>query len=71
MAPSASDDEQPQHDEPDEHDGPVETDLGRAELAASAGMQNSVAVAGAGALLMVPVAWAMAAVSRWWRHRRR
>lgn len=33
----------------------AESDLGQAEVIESAGMQNSVAVAGPGALLMVPL----------------
>ncbi|MCU1496246.1 MAG: hypothetical protein JWM47_199 [Acidimicrobiales bacterium] len=44
--------------------GKAETDLGQAELIDSAGVQNSVAVAGPGALVMIPLAWALTSVSR-------
>lgn len=42
----------------------VEDDLGQAELVESAGMQNSIAVAGPLALVMVPVAWGLTAAGR-------
>ena len=50
----------------DEGDAPhvVEDDLEQAELIESAGMQNSVAVAGPLALVMVPVAWGLTAAGR-------
>ena len=36
--------------------GPVERDLGRAELLASSGVQNSFAASPLGSLLMIPLA---------------
>lgn len=50
----------------DAHDRPhvVEDDLGQSELIESAGMQNSIAVAGPAALVMVPLAWALTALGR-------
>jgi hypothetical protein len=42
----------------------VEDDLGQSELIESAGMQNSIAVAGPAALAMVPVAWVLTALGR-------
>lgn len=41
---------------------PVAQDLGNIELANSAGMQNTVAVVGLGALIVFPISWALA---RW------
>lgn len=40
-------------------DDKIETDLGNAELIESAGAQNAIAVAGPGALAMIPLAWAL------------
>ena len=51
-------------DGPDDAPHVVEEDLGQAELIESAGMQNSIAVAGPAALVMVPVAWALTAAGR-------
>lgn len=56
MTDAAADAEPPPH--------VVEDDLEQAELIESAGMQNSVAVAGPLALVMVPVAWALTAAGR-------
>ena len=39
---------------------PVAQDLGNIELANSAGMQNTVAVVGLGALIVFPISWALA-----------
>jgi hypothetical protein len=50
-------------------DDVITDDLANAELIESAGLQNAVAVTGPGALLMVPVAWALAAVRRLLRRR--
>ncbi len=51
---------QPSSEEPGDDPGSrIEDDLGNAELIASAGMQNAVAVAGLGVLAMIPVAWAL------------
>lgn len=49
---------------PDDVPHVVEDDLGQSELIESAGMQNSIAVAGPAALVMVPVAWALTALGR-------
>ena len=43
---------------------PNTKELARAEAVESAGMQNVVAAAGPGALLMIPVAWALTAIRR-------
>ncbi len=51
-------------EDPDGGPHRVEDDLGQSELIESAGMQNSVAVAGPAALVMVPVAWALTALGR-------
>ena len=47
---------------PDED--PVGDDLGTAELIESSGVQDAVAVAGPGALVMVPVAWLLTRLRR-------
>jgi hypothetical protein len=49
---------------PDDAPHVVEDDLGQSELIESAGMQNSIAVAGPAALVMVPLAWALTALGR-------
>lgn len=56
---------------PDDAPHVVEDDLGQSELIESAGTQNSIAVAGPGALAMVPVAWALTALGRALRKLRR
>lgn len=58
-------------EDPDNAPHVVEDDLGQAELIESAGMANSVAVAGPAALVMVPVAWALTAAGRALRALRR
>ncbi len=50
--------------EPTEPEGPAEHDLERAELVESAGLQNAWAVVGPGALLAVPLAWALTRLRR-------
>lgn len=42
----------------------AESDLEQAEVLESAGMQNSLVVAGPSALLMIPVAWVLTSVGR-------
>ena len=48
----------------------ADSDLGQAEVIESAGMQNSVAAAGPGALLMIPLAWALTSIGRVFRRLR-
>lgn len=43
---------------------PVEEDLGNIELVNSAGMQNTVAVVGLGALIVIPISWALARIKQ-------
>lgn len=49
---------------------PAAEDLGNIELANSAGMQNTVAVLGVAALIIVPISWALTRVQQAWAHRR-
>jgi hypothetical protein len=44
---------------------PAAEDLGRAELVNSSGMQNTVAVLGFSALIIVPLAWVLARLNEW------
>ena len=49
---------------------PAAEDLANIELVNSSGMQNTVAVMGLSALLLVPLAWVMSRLSQWWKGRR-
>jgi hypothetical protein len=43
---------------------PAAEDLGNAELVNSAGLQNTVAVMGLGALIVVPIAWVLTRIKQ-------
>lgn len=43
---------------------PAAEDLGNAELVNSAGLQNTVAVMGFGALIVVPIAWLLTRIKQ-------
>jgi hypothetical protein len=49
---------------------PAAEDLGNIELVNSSGMQNTVAVLGLGALIVVPISWALARAKQWQAKRR-
>lgn len=49
---------------------PAAEDLGRIELVNSSGMQNTVAVMGLGALIIVPIAWVLTKLKQYRASRR-
>ncbi|WP_421120861.1 hypothetical protein ACE2AJ_06080 [Aquihabitans daechungensis] len=49
---------------------PAAEDLGNIELVNSSGMQNTVAVMGLSALLLIPISWALARLKQWRAGRR-
>ena len=44
---------------------PVAEDLGNIEMVNSSGFQNTVAVVGLGALIVVPISWALTRLKQW------
>ena len=44
---------------------PAAEDLGRIELVNSSGMQNTVAVMGLSALILIPLSWALTRLQQW------
>jgi len=50
---------------------PAAEDLGRIELVNSSGMQNTVAVMGLSALILIPLSWALTRLKQWRAAKRR